>query len=85
MRSKKEKPDNRSGLFHTCAHENKVRDNDMRIPLAVFPTSHQFWGQRIAEYPNPEQPLTGLRSSQLIAVCKRSGRVLYAGSAGDEW
>jgi hypothetical protein len=35
-------------------------------------------------YPNPEQPLTELRSSQLIAVCKRTGRVLYDGSAGDE-
>src|SRR5205823_9429912 len=31
-----------------------------------------------------EQPATGLRSSQLFAVCKCSGRVLYEGSAGDE-
>ena len=44
---KKEKPDNRSGLFHTCTPENKVRNNDVRIRVAAFPTSHQFWGQRI--------------------------------------
>ena len=35
-------------------------------------------------YPNSEQPVTVLRCSQLIAVCKRSGRVLYEGSAADE-
>ena len=35
-------------------------------------------------YPNSGQLVTELRSSQLIAVCKRTGRVLYDGSAGDE-
>ena len=29
-------------------------------------------------------PVTGLRSSEIIVVCKRTGRVLYEGSAHDE-
>jgi hypothetical protein len=28
--------------------------------------------------------LTGLRASDVVVVCKRTGRVLYEGSAGDE-
>ena len=34
--------------------------------------------------PNPERPGNELRSSQIIAVCKRTGRVLFEGSAHDE-
>lgn len=33
-------------------------------------------------YKNPEQ--TALKSSDVVVVCKRTGRVLYAGAAGDE-
>ena len=33
-------------------------------------------------YPNIE--LTGFGPSQVVVVCKRTGRVLYEGSAGDE-
>ncbi len=46
---KKEKPDNRSGLFHTCAPENKVRKHRQTISFPVFSASHQFWGQRAFE------------------------------------
>ena len=28
--------------------------------------------------------LTGLRASEVVVICKRTGRVLYEGSAGDE-
>ena len=28
--------------------------------------------------------MTGLRASDVVVVCKRTGRVLYEGSAGDE-
>lgn len=28
--------------------------------------------------------LTGLRASDVVVICKRTGRVLYEGSAGDE-
>jgi len=38
-------------------------------------------------YVNPEQPVGGmltLQSSDVVLVCKRTGRVLYVGSAGDE-
>jgi hypothetical protein len=31
-----------------------------------------------------KRPSTGLRSSEIIVVCKRTGRVLYEGSACDE-
>jgi len=34
-------------------------------------------------YQNLEEPLS-LKSSSVILVCKRTGRVLYEGSAGDE-
>ena len=34
-------------------------------------------------YQNLEEPLS-LKSSSVILVCKRTGRVLYGGSAGDE-
>ena len=34
-------------------------------------------------YKNPDNPLE-LKASSIIAVCKRTGRVLYEGSAGDE-
>jgi len=35
-------------------------------------------------YLNPAEPTHELSSSQIIAVCKRTGRVLYEGSAQDE-
>ncbi len=35
-------------------------------------------------YPNPEMPTAELRSSKVILVCKRTGQVLYEGSAHDE-
>jgi hypothetical protein len=31
-----------------------------------------------------KQPMTGLRSSEIVVVCKCTGRVLYEGAAGDE-
>jgi hypothetical protein len=34
-------------------------------------------------YKNPDNPLE-LKSASIIAVCKRTGRVLYEGSAHDE-
>jgi hypothetical protein len=34
-------------------------------------------------YKNPDDPMV-LRSSDVILVCKRTGRVLYEGTAGDE-
>ena len=34
-------------------------------------------------YKNPENPMA-LKSSDIVAVSKRNGRVLYEGSAGDE-
>jgi hypothetical protein len=33
-------------------------------------------------YKNPERP--GFQSSEIVVVCKRTGRVLYEGSVGDE-
>ncbi len=35
-------------------------------------------------YPNDWTPGTELHSSQIIVICKRTGRVLYEGSAQDE-
>jgi hypothetical protein len=33
-------------------------------------------------YKHPANPMT-LRSSEMVVVCKRTGRILYDGSAGD--
>ena len=34
-------------------------------------------------YKNPENPMQ-LKSADIIAVCKRTGRILYEGTASDE-
>ena len=58
---------------------------DKRLTYRVVELPEEEAGKDIwLVYPNSERPVTELRSSQLLAVCKHAGRVLYDGSAGDE-
>ena len=49
------------------------------ILMRVGGTPKEYW----VVYKNDENPL-GFKSSGIVAVCKRTGRVLYEGTAGDE-
>jgi hypothetical protein len=61
-----------------------VRDGKMaRLAGYEFPrsmTGKEVW----LVYASLALPVIQLRSSQIVAVCKRTGRVLYEGSAHDE-
>jgi len=54
-------------------------DARLNIHFPVGWTQNDLW----VVYENPDN-VTALRSSNIVAVCKRTGRVLYEGSAGDE-
>jgi hypothetical protein len=58
-----------------------VRDG-AEVRLNIYPrgrwTAQDVW----VVYPNAER--WALQSSQVVVVCKRTDRVLYEGSAGDE-
>ncbi len=55
-----------------------VRDGEEATTNAYNVRQRDTW----VVYKN--QPLTGLRASDVVIVCKRTGRVLFEGSAGDE-
>jgi hypothetical protein len=59
-----------------------VRDGaEARLGIYLRPgwTPNDVW----VVYKNPDEPLE-LKSSSIVIVCKRTGRELYDGSAGDE-
>ena len=60
----------------------KVRDG-AEVRLGVYPGGNWEPADVWIVYKNPEDPMA-LKSSDIIVVSKRNGRVLYEGSAGDE-
>ncbi len=53
------------------------------VRLSVHPGGHWKSAGVWIVYKNPEGPIA-LKSSDIVVVSKRTGRVLYEGSAGDE-
>lgn len=51
------------------------------VRLGIYPGGN--WKSARIVYKNSEDP-TALKSSDIVVVSKRNGRVLYEGSAGDE-
>lgn len=58
-----------------------VRDG-AEVRLNLYPRGRWATQGVWVVYPNAER--WTLQSSQVVVVCKRTGRVLYAGTAGDE-
>ncbi len=60
-----------------------VRDG-AKARWCVYDPTGKLAGREVwLVYKNPDNPLE-LKSASIIAVCKRTGRVLYEGSAHDE-
>ena len=53
------------------------------VRLNIYHRAHWKPDQVWVVYKNSDAPMT-LRSSDIIVVSKRTGRILYEGSAGDE-
>ena len=53
------------------------------VRLSVYRGGHWKSAGVWIVYKNPEGPIA-LKSSDIVVVSKRTGRVLYEGSAGDE-
>ena len=51
--------------------------------MNIYNGAHWKPDQVWVVYKNPDDPMS-LKSSDVIVVSKRTGRVLYEGSAGDE-
>ena len=63
-----------------------VRDGaHARVFFGYIPGPAPNWSRKDTwvVYKNPDNPMQ-LKSASIIAVCKRTGRVLYEGSANDE-
>ncbi|MEI8290999.1 MAG: hypothetical protein WCH99_16155 [Verrucomicrobiota bacterium] len=53
--------------------------------LCIYDTTGKLAGKRFwVVYPNPTEIPAAIRSSAVIVVCQRTGKILYAGSAQDE-
>ena len=61
----------------------KVQDG-ATVKLKIYNKGNWAGQDAWVVHPNQPAPTQELRSSQIIAICKRTGRVLYAGSAQDE-
>ena len=63
----------------------KVRDGK-RANWHVYDQTGKLAGKEVwLVYPKPDQrEIAVLRSSEIIVVCKRTGRALYEGTANDE-
>jgi len=60
-----------------------VRDG-AKARWCVYDPTGKLAGRKVwLVYKNPDNPLE-LKAASIIAVCKRTGRVLYEGSAHDE-
>ena len=60
-----------------------VRDG-AAVKLGIYNRGNWAGQDAWVVYPNDWTPGNELHSSQIIAICKRTGRVLYEGSAQDE-
>lgn len=60
----------------------KVADG-AEVRLNIYPGGHWKPAEVWIVYKNPDDSMT-LKSSDIIVVSKRTGRVLYEGPAGDE-
>lgn len=60
----------------------KVADG-AEVRLGVYPGGHWKSAEVWIVYKNPADSMA-LKSSDIVVVSKRNGRVLYEGSAGDE-
>ena len=65
-----------------CSKAAKVADG-AGVRLNIYNRAHWKPDQVWVVYKNPDDPMS-LKSSDVIVVSKRTGRVLYEGSAGDE-
>ena len=60
----------------------KVADGD-KVRLGIYPSGNWKPADVWIVYKNPDDSMA-LKSSDIVVVSKRTGRVLYEGSAGDE-
>lgn len=60
----------------------KVADGS-KVRLGFYPGGNWKPADVWIVYKNPDDSMA-LKSSDIIAVCKRTGRILYEGPAGDE-
>ena len=60
----------------------KVADG-AEVRLGIYPGGHWKAAEVWIVYKNPDDSMA-LKSSDIVVVSKRTGRVLYEGSAGDE-
>jgi hypothetical protein len=60
----------------------KVADG-AEVRLSIYPGGNWKSAEVWIVYKNPDDSMA-LKSSDIVAVSKRNGRVLYEGSAGDE-
>lgn len=62
----------------------RVRDGS-RVRLGLYDPTGKLASKRVwVVYPNPRENQTEIKSSEVIIVCQRTGKILYAGSAHDE-
>ncbi len=61
-----------------------VKDGS-EVRLGIYDPTGKLAGKAVwAVYPNPMGNPTEIKASEVILVCKRTGKILYAGSAHDE-
>ena len=61
-----------------------VKDGS-QVRLGIYDPTGKLAGKPVwAVYPNPRENQNEIKSSEVILVCQRTGKILYAGSAHDE-
>ena len=61
-----------------------VKDGS-QVRLSIYDPTGKLAGKPVwAVYPNPWENQNEIQASEVILVCQRTGKILYAGSAHDE-
>ena len=61
-----------------------VKDGS-QVRLSIYDPTGKLAGKPVwAVYPNPWENQNEIKASEVILVCQRTGKILYAGSAHDE-
>ncbi len=61
-----------------------VKDGS-QVRLGIYDPTGKLAGKPVwAVYPNPRENQNEIKASEVIIVCQRTGKILYAGSAHDE-
>ena len=56
-----------------------------KVRLRIYEFAGRLVGKPIwVFYPNPAEDAVDIKDSEIIIVCQRSGKILFAGSAQDE-